>query len=686
MGYRPDGLPPVSPFERVRSFSPVWLLLLSGLLIFSPLLEGGTTHLAVMIIRLMILALLSAYLGQGIRAGAFACPTLSIGLAVSAYLMLAAVSTARSPYTHQSLQWLIVLVSYAALLYLLVCFIGAWDHIAWLLVVLVGMGLFESGWALVQAGWSGAARSSGTFFNPNFLAGYLAVIWAIVLGHLCYARVGWASWKKGQPVRRLRLNQLATLLLPISMLAVFLLAIMWTGSRGGLLAAMAGTGLVVGARFGRKGLAVLLLVLLAGLLVPNPLRDRLWAEHVLNPVGYARWQIWHSSAREIADHPLGIGLGLYQYAYPRYMVPVEGQITRYATLAHAAHNEYLQMGVELGVASIPVFCWGVVLVARDAAAVLRQRLRRWQRGVIVGTSAGVLALLVHAAVDSNLHEPALAIVLTLCVGILLSARRLSSHVVQTPRLIPIRFRLLTAGLGVVLVGVLAVGVAKLGLAWHAHEAGAHALAQQDVTRAIEWFRTAVALDPGKALYHSSIAAAYFRAYERTGSEAAAKAAVTELNTAIALNPLDGRLPALLGHVYVVFASAVDPRGSRVEQRTAWLRAAVAAYERAIALEPFTPFHRFDLGGVHLALGDRETAEASVRRAVEIEPNFLPGRDWLARLYLESARTDAANREYHEILERRQRYGGWNTNAVEERFLNVNVTALEGALERARPRT
>ncbi|MBI4401196.1 MAG: O-antigen ligase family protein [Nitrospirae bacterium] len=642
-------------------------------MIFSPLLEGGTTHLAVLIIRLMILALLSAYLGQGIRAGAFACPTLSIGPAVSAYLMLAAVSTALSPYTHQSLQWLIVLVSYSALLYLLVCFIGAWDHIARLLVVLVGMGLFESGWALVQAGWSGAARPSGTFFNPNFLAGYLAVIWAIILGHLCYAQVRWASWKKG-------------LLLPISVLAVFLLAIMWTGSRGGILAAMAGTGLVVGARFGRKGLAVLLLVLLAGLLLPNPLRNRLWAEHVLNPVGYARWQIWHSSAREIADHPLGIGLGLYQYAYPRYMLPVEGQITRYGTLAHAAHNEYLQMGVELGVASIPVFCWGVVVVARDATAVLRQRLRRWQRGVVVGTSAGVLALLVHAAVDSNLHEPALAIVLTLCVGILLSARRLSGHMVQTPYVIPIRFRLLTAGLGAVLVGVLAVGVAKLGLAWRAHEAGARALIQQDVTRAIERFRTAVLLDPGKALYHSSMAAAYFRAYERTGNEAAAQAAVTELNTAIALNPLDGRLPALLGHVYVVLASAVDPRGARGEQRTAWLRAAVAAYERAIALEPFTPFHRFDLGRVHLALGDRETAEAIVRRAVEIEPNFLPGREWLARLYLESERTDAANREYHEILERRQRYEGWNKNAVEERFLSANVTALEGALERARPRT
>ena len=111
---------------------------------FSPLLEGGTTHLAVMIIRLMVLLLLSLYVARGILTGALEAPSLRIGPAVLAYLALAVFSTARSPYLHQSLHWLVVLLGYAALLYLLVCFIEGWDHIARLLVVLVGMGLFET--------------------------------------------------------------------------------------------------------------------------------------------------------------------------------------------------------------------------------------------------------------------------------------------------------------------------------------------------------------------------------------------------------------------------------------------------------------------------------------------------------------------------------------------------------------
>ena len=128
--------------ERHRLPSSAGLLLLSGLLIFSPLLEGGTTHLAVMIIRLTVLLMLGIYVARGIRNGALTVPSLRIGPAVLAYLGLAAFSTAISPYTHQSLQWLVVLLGYAALLYLLVCFIEGWDHIARLLAVLVGMGLF----------------------------------------------------------------------------------------------------------------------------------------------------------------------------------------------------------------------------------------------------------------------------------------------------------------------------------------------------------------------------------------------------------------------------------------------------------------------------------------------------------------------------------------------------------------
>lgn len=688
---RPPLIPSDSFLDRSRSRRPVWLLLLFGLVVFSPLLEGGTTHLAVMAIRLLILLFLSLYVMKGIRVGALLCPPFPAGPAVLAYLALAVVSTVRSPYTHQSLQWLVVLIGYAALLYLLVSFLVRWNDVVKLLAVLVGMGFCEAGWGLVQGWWFGMARPTGTFFNPNFLAGYLSIVWAVVLGYLCYVRVG--QVRRGHRLGLAGMIRVPRRIMPIATLTVLLLALVRTASRGGMLAVLVATGVVLGLRFGRRGLGVLLLVALPmAFLLPNPFHDRLKTEHMANPVSYARWQIWQSSVREMGEFPLGIGLGLYQYEFPRHNFPVEGQIARYGKIAQTAHNEFLQMGVELGVAGLLVFCWGIAVVAREAAAVLKQRLTRRQRGLLVGLVAATTGMLAHAAVDATLHEPALAVALTLCVGILLSARRLVQRVVEPMSTLPIRFPAVWAVVGVVsIVGATAI-VIRVGLAWAAFDAGSQALAQRDLHKAIDRYQVAVALDSGKALYHSSMGAAYFQAFERTGDGAAAQAAIEELQSAMILNPLDGRLPGLLGHVYAALSRTDSAQNLPEEQRTSHLRSAAAAYERAVALEPFTPWYRLELGRLHLAFGDSERAEAWVRGALEIEPNFLPGREWLARLYLESGRIDSADREYREILERQQRYAAWVKDPLEERFLKVDAQALErgfekvGTIERKRAQT
>ncbi len=678
---------PDHPLAPPRSSLPLWLIVVGGLLVFSPLLEGGTTHVAVMTIRLMILLLFGIYLAKGIRVGAMTWPRLPIGPAVLAFLGLAAWSTALSPYTNQSLQWVSVLLSYAGLLYLLVSFDREWDHILKVLAVLVGMGLFEAGAALFQGGWLDALRPRGSFFNPNFLAGYLAAVWSIVLGYLCHVEArglvrAWYGGRRWLPSLRL--------LVPMGILAVLLTGIVWTGSRGGGLAWLVGTMLVVAARFGRKGAGILLLVVVIGLLVPSPLHDRFRAEHIGNPLGYARWEIWQSSVRQMMAHPMGVGLGLYQYTYPRYAFPVEGQIARYGNVAQTAHNEYLQMGVELGIVSLLVFGWGVYLVGAEARSLLRQRLQKWQRGVAVGLVAAVGGMLVHAAVDSSLHEPALAILLIVCVSLIFSMRRLAVPDAEPLRAVPVRSRLLWGGLGVLVVGVLVVHVVRLGVAWLAYDAGARTLERQEVKQKIGYYRTAIMLDPGKSLYHSSLAGIYFEVYERTGDIAAAQAAVAELKVAMALNPLDGRLAGLLGHVYVTLSSSAlppdAPSGSADQRRTSWLRLARSAYEQAVELEPFSVFHRYDLGRVAIVLGDRETAESCVRRAVELEPNFLPGREWLARLYLKQNRLEAATLEYREILDRQQRYAESNKTGYEQRFFKVDVTTLATALERAGART
>jgi hypothetical protein len=206
-------------------------------------------------------------------------------------------------------------------------------------------------------------------------------------------------------------------------------------------------------------------VVLLGLFVPTPIRDRVLTEHQQNPVSYARWQMWQGAVAQMVDHPFGIGLGLYQYTYPLYAFPIDGEISRFGKVAQTPHNDYLQMGVEMGPGAILVFGIGVVLLIRELRQVLQSRLRRWQRSLIVGIGGGVMALLTHAALDSSLRESALAIMLALCSAMIVSAARLTRRGADAVYVIPIHSRW-TWGIGVAcLVLVVGVEVTRLGVAW-----------------------------------------------------------------------------------------------------------------------------------------------------------------------------------------------------------------------------
>jgi hypothetical protein len=80
----------------------------------------------------------------------------------------------------------------------------------------------------------------------------------------------------------------------------------------------------------------------------------------------------------------------------------------------------------------------------------------------------------------------------------------------------------------------------------------------------------------------------------------------------------------------------------------------------------------------MKLGNRREAQSSIRHAVDIEPNFLPGRVWLARVYWEEGQKSLAQAEYREILERQNRYRDWKKSPLENEFLTADATTLAAA--------
>jgi Tfp pilus assembly protein PilF/O-antigen ligase len=654
--------------------SSIPLIVISALVIFSPLQDGGTTHVAQMIIRLLILAWAGGALAFSIRNGRLAVPVLSVRYVVVAFLGFAVIATMFSPYAHPSRQWLLMIVGYATFFYLLVSFVDRWEHVHTLSVMIVLMGVGESALAILQGLAWDVVRPSGTFFNPNFLAGYLAVSWAIVLSGAVYGyrRAAAGSWPTPTPM-------LWWVGVGASLCSLFL-AVMLTQSRGGMIVLLVATGFILTVRYGWKlAGSCLVLLMLAGLLFPTPLRERVWTEHQQNAVSYARWQMWRGALTQIADHPFGIGLGLYQYTYPRYAFPVEGEIARYGKVAQTPHNDYLQMGVEMGVGAMVVFAVGVFMVGRDLRRVLQSRLSRRQRSLILGVGGGGIALLAHAALDSSLRESALAILLMLCAGLIVSAGRLTNHDTDLVYVVSIRSRLAWGIGAAALLLVVGLDVIRLGMAWMTFESASRRAMAGETAPAIQGLRTAIAWDPGKSLYHHGLGSVYARAFETSHEQDAFRLAHAEFKTAIELNPLDSRLLGLLAQLYVSAAQSSSGTTASLEQRKSWLRAALRVYERAVQLAPYSAPYHYEQARLHWMLGERAEAEQQAKEAERLEPNFLPARALLARLWMDQGHVGDAKNELQEIQSRQARYQQWNKNSIDQAFLNVDVAPLRTAV-------
>jgi len=108
--------------------------------------------------------------------------------------------------------------------------------------------------------------------------------------------------------------------------------------------------------------------------------------------------------RIFVDHPwIGTGLGTLQFVYPRYESRYDGYVVDHA------HNDYLELLADTGVAG--GFCGIAFLVLLFRQGFLNLRSATTPFGVAFhsGGLAACSGLLLHSAVDFNLHIPSNAL-------------------------------------------------------------------------------------------------------------------------------------------------------------------------------------------------------------------------------------------------------------------------------------
>jgi O-antigen ligase len=131
-----------------------------------------------------------------------------------------------------------------------------------------------------------------------------------------------------------------------------------------------------------------------------------------------RAQVYRESVGIIGDFWLtGSGLGSYGHVFPAYR-SFGGEIF-YAW----AHNDYLQLGVELGVPGLLMLAWLIVMLI-GRILVVREELADYPDlgHIHSGFVAALVAIGLHSFTDFSMHMPAVMALFSVIVGVVVGMR------------------------------------------------------------------------------------------------------------------------------------------------------------------------------------------------------------------------------------------------------------------------
>ncbi len=252
--------------------------------------------------------------------------------------------------------------------------------------------------------------ATGTFINRNHLAGYLELAGGLGIGLLVAGlnnndTRGWRNATR-QLVRLLLSQKLLVRLL----LAVIVIGLVMTRSRMGNVAffsSMSGCGLLylLITRNRSRGALLLFgsLLLIDLLIVGNffgveQLAQRLEQTSTENE---SRDEVVRDSLPIIQDFPItGTGGGTFVAVFQQYSQE------QYGFLYDHAHNDFVQFAVEFGLIGCALLVLLVFYALWQAIAAMLQRREALMRGLGLGCTIGIIALMIHSATDFNLQIPA----------------------------------------------------------------------------------------------------------------------------------------------------------------------------------------------------------------------------------------------------------------------------------------
>jgi O-antigen ligase len=379
-----------------------------GLLLFGPLAFGAVEPWSIFVMEAGATALFLLWIAKQVLDGEFKIRMnpLFLPMGVFGLLILVQIAFRRSAYPHDSISGALLYCSYA-----LLCFLSAQTllresqerklalifcvYAAALAVFALLQGVASNG----KLYWMRQPRLGGWIYGPyvnhNHYAGLMEMLIPIPL-----------------VLSLTRLAHSKTRLIAAGAAAVMAGTVFLCGSRGGMLALLVElivlAVVLVKQRRGWHTALALGVFLLIGVGLLTWLGGAELAQRMAsvpdahNDLSAAmRLQINRDGLRMFLRRPvLGWGLGTFPVVYPEFR-------SFYSNFfVNEAHDDYLQLLVEMGVLGFATMIWFLVVLYRTALRKIGNWISEVTGAVTLACILGFTGILVHSAVDFNLQIPA----------------------------------------------------------------------------------------------------------------------------------------------------------------------------------------------------------------------------------------------------------------------------------------
>lgn len=298
------------------------------------------------------------------------------------------------------------------------------------LQALLGLLQFASGGVQSPLMFGGTGGNMiGSFANRNSLGDFLAMmlpLWFVVLLH---------QERRAKSKRLADGSAMTGFFRPAWFLFgfVLLVVVVSTQSRGANLAALVVLLLSLGVYMGTKsshdvsrktkwGIALLMLLFAVAAFVvagTDKLTNRIETGQVVMDAHTRTVYALSTVQAGMALWPWGSGLGTFSAVFPRF------QDVQSLGFVNEAHNDYVQLFMELGALGVAVALMLLLLVLHQSLQLVK--LTRSERRLSTATATqwlagcAALALMLHSWVDFNMRIPSLALTAALLAGVFLRA-------------------------------------------------------------------------------------------------------------------------------------------------------------------------------------------------------------------------------------------------------------------------